>query len=603
MGLKSRLQKELQYFFLAGRATPCRRWDILHLGVVILVFLMPTACLRQLKQEIPDAGELAVETLRQRLSVPAVVALGGNGFAIAGRGYPASPWLRSFYLERGFRLAWSSANGPLARTTELIQVLANAPADGLAHGDFRLDQIEATVGRCQSLEERVRGLEGESPGPGDGPAGPQRNSDLLDCLVDLDLLLTDGFLRFASALHRGKVLPSQVHSFWQVKEPKVNLSSLLRTAIDLNRIALTLEGMRPTLGGYTRLRAALQEYQAIADSGGWRPSRVVKTRPEGGYSSLEIRERLHLTGDLDSDALGGSPAEELACALGRFQLRHGLLASGQIDQETHKALEVPLEDRIEQLRLNLERWRWLPHRQGSRYVLVRIADYELDVVEDGAVVMNMRVIVGKPFWRTPIFSSQMTHLVINPHWYIPTSIAAADILPRARRDSTYLRTREILLFTGVGDSIREVSSADVDWKRVSADDLAYRFTQLPGAKNPLGRVKFHFDNPYDVFLHDTPRGELFVEERREFSHGCIRLEKSLELAAFALADRPGWTTVELLEEVVSGSTQSVQLTSPLPVYVMSWTAWVDADETVHFRGDPYGDDDRLRGLMAESRSL
>ena len=513
----------------------------------------------------------AVDALRRRLAGPG--APDDRSFAAAGQWLEASPGLRTFYRDRGSRLAWSTTSGPLARAAELIDRLGRARADGLDPKEFRLAAIERTHERCQ-----------------------QELS--VDCLVDLDLLLSDGFLRCASALHRGSVLPSQLHLYWQVREPNVNLASLLQTAIDLDQITLNLDAMRPTLAGYRRLRSALSTYRNIAEKGGW-DSLPAETQDGSPGWGDRLRSRLIESGDLQVIGRSLPATSEVVSALRRFQTRHGLVDTGVLDEATRAALDVTVEHRIEQLRLNLERWRWLPHRQGSRYVLVRIADYELDVVEDGTVIENMRVIVGKPFWRTPIFSSRMTHLVFNPPWYVPKSIVVADFLPRVRTDSTFLERRDILVYQGAGDSATVVAPDAIEWAAGEQGLDIYRFTQLPGPLNPLGRVKFHFDNPFQVFLHDTPRGELFARERRDFSHGCIRLEKSLELARYALAGDPAWSEVDLEATIAEGKTVKVELASPLSVYVMSWTAWVDGDGDVHFRDDIAGDEklrDRMAGL-------
>ena len=522
-----------------------------------VVVTLLIGCVPLPERAAPDRGTGMARELEGRLQNRTVA-----GFMAAGKGHTPSVWLRPFYRQRSFRLAWSSAAGPLLRSDELISWLDQVADDGLRPGDFRLELIR-----------RVRDDCSRRPAP--------------DCLVDLDLLLTDAFLRSATALHRGEVLPEEVHEFWEVGSPKVNLASLLRTSIDLDQVTASLDALRPTLSGYSRLRSALRRYRSLAASGGWGPAPANGERMQNPEVAERLRRRLRLTRDLPgADETGEA---DLARALGRFQGRHGLTRTGRLDAVTVTALQVPLDQRIEQLRLNLDRWRWLPHRQNSRYVLVRIADYELDIIEDGDVVENMRVIVGKPFWRTPIFSSWITQLVVNPRWHVPASIAEAEILPLARSDSGYLERNRILVHRLVGESFQPVLSRELDWQHEGVGSV--RLTQLPGKRNPLGRLKFYFDNPYGVFLHDTPGIELFAAERREFSHGCIRVEHSLELAAYAMA---GESRVSELEGwIESGRTRLLKLARPLPVYVMSWTAWVDEGGVVQFRDDQYGADARL----------
>lgn len=562
MGYKSLLNKKLHRFFRT-------RLQLLHgiverLGwcAVRLAFLLLFGCVPVPDRAAPAPATGMVGELEARLQNRAV-----PGFRAAGKSHASSLWLRPFYRQRSFRLAWSSAAGPLLRSDELIAWLDQVEDDGLRPGDFRLELIRRVRADCS-----------------------RRPST--DCVVDLDLLLTDAFLRSASALHRGELVPEELHVFWEVKSTKVNLASLLRTSIDLDQVVANLDALRPTLSGYLRLRTVLRRYRALADGGGWGRAPASGDRLQMPDVAERLRRRLRLTRDMPGhDETSGA---DLAGALGRFQRRHGLTGTGRLDAATVAALQVPLERRIEQLRLNLERWRWLPHRQSSRYLLVRIADYQLDIIEDGAVVDNMRVIVGKPFWRTPIFSSWITQLVLNPRWHVPASIAEAEILPLARSNPGYLERNRILVHRVVGDSLQLVSSREVDWQHEGVGSV--RFTQLPGERNPLGRLKFHFDNPYGVFLHDTPSVELFAAERREFSHGCIRVERSLELAAYALAGESKVGELEGWAE--SDRTRLLKLATPLPIYVMTWTAWVDEEGVLQFRDDQYGADARLRSRLA-----
>jgi murein L,D-transpeptidase YcbB/YkuD len=284
-------------------------------------------------------------------------------------------------------------------------------------------------------------------------------------------------------------------------------------------------------------------------------------------------------------------------ALARFQARHGLEPSGRLDRPTLEALNEPVEERLAQIEINMERWRWLPHDPGTRYVLVRIADFELDLVEEGKSALAMRVIVGKPYWRTPVFSALMTHLVLNPYWYIPQSIAAEEILPLLRRDPSYLGQRRISVAEGEGVAVRPIEPDSIDWNRVQAEDFPYYLAQAPGPDNPLGRVKFMFPNAFNVYLHDTPNRALFAQEVRAFSHGCIRLEKSLELAVQVLRREGGWSLERLEQEVEKGINRQIVLEHPLPVYLLYWTAWVDAAGQVQFREDLYEDDQRLKEAL------
>ena len=230
----------------------------------------------------------------------------------------------------------------------------------------------------------------------------------------------------------------------------------------------------------------------------------------------------------------------------------------------------------------MERWRWLPHDPGTRYILVRLADFELDVLEEGQVVLNMRVIVGREYWRTPIFSCALTHLVVNPYWYVPESIARAEILPLVHRDPDYLQRKGFRIVEGTGESARTIGVEDIEWAQLDQEPLPLRLIQAPGPENPLGKVKFALPNPFGIYLHDTPNSQLFERRERYLSHGCIRLEQSVNR-----------------ETVQEGRTVQVDLGDPVAVYLIYWTAWVDEDGAVQFREDLYGEDDILRQALRQ----
>jgi murein L,D-transpeptidase YcbB/YkuD len=236
---------------------------------------------------------------------------------------------------------------------------------------------------------------------------------------------------------------------------------------------------------------------------------------------------------------------------------------------------------------------------GDRYVLVNIANFELAVVEGSSQVMSMRAIVGKHYQRTPAFSSQMTYLVLNPYWNIPTSIAVKETLPLIRKDLDYLKKNDIKVFLVQGSHKTEVDPASVDWSKVSSKEFNYFFRQEPGPMNALGRIKFMFPNKFNVYLHDTPHKELFEKPVREFSHGCIRIEKPLELAEYLLSGDPHWTRENLLSALEVSVNRTVRLPHPIGVHVQYWTAWVDDDGKLQLRDDVYGRDAPVARALEE----
>ena len=498
---------------------------------------------------------------------------------VGGAYLAVSPWLEPFYRRRQYRPAWMGWGGALRRADELLRAVAEVEGDGLNPQDYRLGELR------QRIERLHRGKS----------AGSARGD-----IAETDLLLTNAFLHCAAHLQRGRVRAEDVHREWRAKSPPVNLAGLLQTALDLDRVAGALAELRPSQPGYARLRRVLQRYRRISVGGEWPHIAADAYAPSAWRPETvhKVWRRLSATGDIGED-VGERDVEELRRGLRRFQNRHGREPTGQLDEATLEALNVPLQERLDQIISNMERWRWLPRDPKVRYILVRLADFELDALEAGQIALNMRVIAGKEYWRTPIFSCTLTHLVFNPHWYVPKSIAVAEILPQVRRDPGYLERRGFRLVQGEGQEAHSVSVHEVDWSALNAENFPLRLTQAPGPNNPLGRVKFALPNPFGIYLHDTPDDQLFERRERYLSHGCIRLEKSGELAEYLLRDEPGWTEQRVSQALAQDRPLQVNFSKPVPVYLVYWTAWVDEDGAVQFRSDLYGEDRKLRQVLGK----
>jgi murein L,D-transpeptidase YcbB/YkuD len=271
-----------------------------------------------------------------------------------------------------------------------------------------------------------------------------------------------------------------------------------------------------------------------------------------------------------------------------------------VGASTLAAMNVPVESRINQIELNLERWRWIPRNLGSRYLLVNIADYSLAVVENQTVVLDMRVVVGKAYRRTPVFSEKMKYLVLNPFWNVPVKIAVEDKLPIIRKNPLYLTQQHIKVFENWSEAAPEINPVVVDWHRLNSNYFPYRLRQDPGPLNALGRIKFMFPNKFAVYLHDTPQRGLFKKASRDFSSGCIRIEKPLELAKYLLRNDPQWPEQKITGTIESGVTTVVRIKDPIPVHLLYWTAWATETGTVHFGNDIYDRDPPLsRALKAK----
>jgi len=252
-------------------------------------------------------------------------------------------------------------------------------------------------------------------------------------------------------------------------------------------------------------------------------------------------------------------------------------------------MNVPIGKRIRQLAVNLERWRWLPRDHGRRYIRVNIADFTLQLFEADTVALAMRVVVGKTYRRTPVFSDLMTYLVINPYWTVPNTILLNDIAPKALRDPEYIRNQRIKIYAGWSEGAPEIDPAAIDWSRLSKNYQPYRLRQDPGPRNSLGTIKFMFPNQFDVYLHDSPSHSLFNRSERAFSSGCIRVEKPIEMAVHLL-DNPEYDEARLRRIISTRVETTLKLRQPILVMLLYMTAWVDEQGRVQFRHDIYGRD-------------
>jgi murein L,D-transpeptidase YcbB/YkuD len=413
-----------------------------------------------------------------------------------------------------------------------------------------------------------------------------------DIHADLELLLTDAFLMLGSHLRAGRVNPETLDSEWMIQiDSTGDLAQVLERAIKSRRIGEALDGFRPPRPEYAALRKALRNFRAGGEGTEWPrlPEKTSWERGQHGEIADRLRERLRLSGDLPQTPDGGSADADLELfeGLRRFQERHGVEADGRMGPQTLQALNVSLVERVRQVELNLERWRWLPHELGSRHIRVNVPQFDLAVVEEGQEVLRMRVVVGRHYRRTPVFSSYLDHLVFNPDWNIPTRIAVEDILPKARKDPGYLRREKIRVFESWDRGAAELDPDRIDWTEVGGQGFRYKFKKDPGSHNDLGRIKFMFPNKFAVYLHDTPSKRLFDRGMRSFSSGCIRIERPIELAEYALRNSNGWSRDAVVAAMDSGTNRTVRLPQKIPLHLIYMTAGVNSEGRLRFWPDIY----------------
>jgi len=389
------------------------------------------------------------------------------------------------------------------------------------------------------------------------------------------------------------VTPFEVDPEWHIAPVDVNPVKLLQTLLAKKDFEVALRSLPPQQSGYQRLRDALARYRKLAVHGGWTALLPGPNLREGMRTPrvVLLRERLQWEGLLPEGQVGDTALFDPAVkfAVERFQVLHGLKMDGVVGKETRAAMNVPVEKRITQIKLNMERWRWLPHKLGERYLIVNTAGYELTAFEHEQPRFSMWVVIGKRDRQTPELSGALHTVVFNPYWTVPTTIAIEDVIPAQIRNPKYLQSKKIRVFSNLTHHI-EVNPRKVNWTQYNKANFPYVLRQDPGPYNPLGRLKFLFSNQFDVYLHDTPARQLFVKKQRTFSSGCIRVEAPLQLAYFVLSNNHNWDAKRIRMEVESGQTREVKLAKSVPIYLLYLTAWVGPDEAVYFYRDVYARD-------------
>ena len=496
--------------------------------------------------------------------------------------------LPAFYRARDFRPAWIDDALTLSGAISFLAALRLVSEDGLDPGNYHLAVIESLIAEVQAS----KGKKGRKVGP--------------DTLVDLEMILTDAFFLCGSHLVHGQVNPETVQSEWSIKGRTEDLAAVLERGLADKDMAAALDSFRPQHAVYRDLKEAFRDFQAIVGGGGW-PELPPGPKLEKGDRDARVetlRRSLEARGDLAPSEGGDRSAYDngLETGVKAFQRRHGLEPDGVVGDATAAALNVPAAGRVAQIRANLERWRWISPDLGERYILVNVADFRLVVVEGGRQVLSMPAIVGTAYRRTPEFSGKLSYVVINPTWTVPPKLAREDILPKVRKDPDYLVKKGFRVFRGWSAGAPEIDPDEVDWSEVEGETTSFNFRQEPGSANALGRIKFMFPNKFDVYLHDTPERGLFSHAVRDFSSGCIRVEKPEDLAEYVLRDDPDWNREKILEAMDDGTPRVIVLRNSIGVHLLYWTTWLAEDGRVQFREDIYQRDAALYRALEQPAS-
>ena len=494
--------------------------------------------------------------------------------------------LRALYASRDFRPLWGDGLAPSRQATALLQTLHTADTYGLRPADYEGGLVADS-------------LSGSAP---DDPGQTQRGARF-------DVALSATIVRFITHLHYGRVDPRTAGFDFDRTHSELDLGVLLEQLASTQDVGRVISSVEPQFYHYRLLKQTLGGYRALArDSTLWRlpafQQRSIK--PGELYAGAsQMRNLLHALGDLPDDAVSTSteftldPA--LVAALQRFQERHGLTPDGAIGQATFVALTVPLAQRVRQIELTLERWRWLP-AFTSPPIIVNIPQFRLFAFQSTqdrkAEILQMDVIVGRtyPGLHTPVFAADMKYVIFRPYWDVPSSIAQREMLPEIRANPGYLQKQHLEIVRGSDDSTAALPPTPENLRAL--DSGALRLRQQPGADNALGLIKFMLPNAYNVYLHSTPAHRLFSESRRAFSHGCIRVSDPVALAAYVLRDASGSWTPDAITAAMNGpTTLRVNLSKPIRVMILYGTALATEAGTILYFDDIYGHDRKLERLL------
>ncbi|MDF7811842.1 L,D-transpeptidase family protein [Hymenobacter sp. YC55] len=513
-------------------------------------------------------------------------------------------WGKKFYRERGFRLGWFRDHEIVPQAKTMLGVIDKAADEGLDPKEYKTKDFD-------KLFADLKAVQGDST---------KRNA----LEKEIDVALSGTYFNWASDFYRGIVDPRKVKTVaWDVKRNKIKLHKALMTILKERESTYPYYEFEPLHPEYDQLKKALASYRDIQRNGGW-PTIPATTKLKPGQASPAVsvlRQRLlgakpsaesappvaantsetpvqTVANKSTTAPAGTSPTEkyegELVAAVKEFQAQNGLKPDGVVAGETLRLLNVSVAQRIDQIIINMERWRWIPKKFEPNYLLVNIPDYKLHVVENNKEAFNMKVIVGKTLNATPVFSDKMESVVLAPYWNVPFSIIDKELRPKLAADPHAVLDRlDMEVVKGWGAKATPIDPTTIDWANVTQATWKYTLRRRPGPKNDLGDVKFIFPNSQDIYLHDTPHDELFSQAKRGFSHGCVRVEEPLKLAEYLLRDKPGWDLTKIEETIAGGQEQYVSLPKQLPVYLVYFTAWVDEGGNVNFRDDIYGHDKSL----------
>ncbi|MFC1549518.1 murein L,D-transpeptidase [Nitrospirota bacterium] len=487
--------------------------------------------------------------------------------------------LESFYRSYGYRRMWTEGLDPRTSIIDLIESIRKAKDHGLKVQDYNLRLLE------DKLSELVLNKWRGHPGPA-------------SLANEVELLATDSFLSYGSDMLLGRARPESLVEDIQSNGISGELMALLYDTISSGDISNSVEGLAPSDNEYSKLQGALELYRLIKSRGGWPKVSGPLKQGKRSWKVRNLRARLRATGDLGPDESLNSKLfdKELKKAVIRFQKRHGLPATGYVGKQTTGAMNISVDERIEIVRINMERLRWMPVYSASKLIIVNLTDFSLRLLKNGRTELEMKVIIGKDYNNTPDFTTKVTAIVLNPSWNVPRSITVDELLPRFQRDPGIINSIGMSFYRSASYRGKPVDHTTINWDRYNSSNFPFWLKRRPGNGSPLGKIKFIMPNKHSIYLHDTPSGRLFKKNERALSHGCVRLERPVELAA-RLLDDTGWDRKKLLKYIGKSKEKAIVLKDSVMVQMVYRTSWVDDMGRVHFRKDVYGYDNTLSDQM------
>ena len=558
---------------------------VYFLHILLIAFYLAQSCKSNKPANIPIAASVDtthIDTESVSISIDTINYLHlfldsiqlGKENNLVGEDIHAENALHEFYSMHDHQLVWRDS----LKSDEAIRQIIMAWKEGLNPKDYHLESL---------LD--LNSYLGSKP--------TDRESEAI-----FDILLSDGLMVYADHLTQGKLDPESLYPSWNFFTRNLANDAMeqFNTAISADSIGEYFEQLSPQTKGYSTLREGVMNYTNIIYMGGWDSLPILKTiHPyDSTFLAPMLRERLIVEGfeiEYDSSLVYD---DKLIEQIKLFQMQSGLIDDGVIGKHSINALNESATSKLNKIKVNMERSRWVLEGELNEFIIVNIARYQMYYSDSGQVTYTSKVMVGKDEKQTPVFRDNMEYVVFNPTWTLPQSISSTETLPKLQRDSLYMQKNNMVIINAKGEV---QSDSGLVWSDYTEDYFPFIIRQEPGPKNALGRVKFLFPNKYAIYLHDTPSRYLFAKEERAFSHGCIRLQNPLDFSEFLLSKQDtNWTMDSIRTVLDSAQTMSVRLKKKIPVYLMYWTAGINEDGRLFFVPDIYGRDERILRALGKN---